>query len=105
VADPSGEDLGLSLRDRFAYQAMSALLSMRGTARKPAVLSRVSYDFADAMVAARGSSGPPTLRDRIAELAMNGLIASEGTGIKLAVVGRLSYELADAMLLVRTKPS
>lgn len=91
------------LRDRFALWAMNGLLGYRGTDRKAAVLAHNAYEFADAMLAARGTSESPLadLRDRIAEMAMNGLLAAEGTTAKPVVTARMAFEIADAMIAGR----
>jgi hypothetical protein len=91
----------LSLRDEFAFAAMGALLTYRGTERKPAVLAKNAYHVADAMLRARGAEGPTTLRDDLARRALAGLIAGEGISVKLEITCRIAYELADGMLAVR----
>jgi hypothetical protein len=90
-------------RDRFARQAIHGLLARQGTTVKPAILARMAYDIADAMLQARGpgASAVPVLRDLFAEQAMNGLVANQGAAVKPAIVARMSYEIADSLLEVR----
>lgn len=94
----------LGPRDRFAFQAMNGLLARQGTSVKPAVVGKMAYDIADAMMRQRGDSEDAlqVLRDRIAEQALNGLMAAQGTAARAEVVARMAYELADAMITARS---
>jgi hypothetical protein len=103
MSDPSSLDHVLGPRDRFAFQAMNGLLARQGPSLKPAIVGRMAYEIADALMEVRGHDNTPLqlLRDRIAEHALNGLVANQGSLLKAEVVGRLAYELADALLAAR----